>query len=135
MSTRTTSAVIAALSLSIGAVAAQEAKSGLELGKHEYQSKCAVCHGMSGRGEGPRAESLARMPPDLTTYARRAGGGFPVQHAAAVIDGRAYYDRPRLMPVWGQYYTIEAPDAARSAQYTDLRIMALADYVATLQAQ
>ena len=130
--------IVAALGLAVAGAGAQEPRQGASLGKQEYQANCVPCHGASGRGEGPRAESLSRVPPDLTSYARRNGGTMPNQHARATIDGRAFHDKYRPMPAWVEYYTEEAaalPDSAVPGGYVDTRLSALVDYLATLQVQ
>lgn len=37
----------------------------VEQGKKLYESNCAACHGPSGRGNGPAAQSLNPPPPDI----------------------------------------------------------------------
>lgn len=37
----------------------------LELGRKKYDTYCAVCHGMSGQGDGPVAPKMALRPPTL----------------------------------------------------------------------
>ena len=75
-----------AVVLSSGAVLAQPTT---DLGKTEYYSKCAACHGLSGKGEGSFGEVLKVNMPDLTLIAKRNGGVFPVDRVKMAIDGRA----------------------------------------------
>ena len=39
-----------------------------------YTAYCAVCHGRTGRGDGPAAIELKTPPRDLATLARRHDG-------------------------------------------------------------
>jgi mono/diheme cytochrome c family protein len=129
-----------ALGVAVTVAAADEAKHGMDLGMQEYQANCAQCHALSGGGEGPRAESLGRVIPDLTSFADRHGGLYPAQLAWITIDGRSLDEgvqRHREMPVWGQEYRNEAlanPDYRAPESYAGERVGALVDYVATLQA-
>ncbi len=45
-----------------------------DLGKIEYQSKCASCHGSDAKGDGPLADQLKIGPADLTQLAKKNGG-------------------------------------------------------------
>ena len=38
-----------------------------ERGKSIYDSKCAICHGADGKGNGPAAASLSPSPKDFNT--------------------------------------------------------------------
>ena len=38
-----------------------------ESGKSLYENHCAVCHGNSGKGDGPVASALSKEPTNLTT--------------------------------------------------------------------
>jgi mono/diheme cytochrome c family protein len=104
-------------------------------GKELYQRFCASCHGASGRGDGPVADSLKIETPDITLAARRAGGKFPRERIVRIIDGRHILGAhgSRTMPVWGEdlgRLEIGNPDAERAARTV---IDRLADYVAQLQ--
>ena len=35
-------------------------------GKHIFRSRCAVCHGLNGHGDGPGAKALTPKPKDLS---------------------------------------------------------------------
>jgi cytochrome c553 len=52
-----------------------------------YKAYCAVCHGNSGRGDGPMAVSLKTKPPDLARIAARSGGAFPLAELRRIISG------------------------------------------------
>ncbi len=76
-----------------------------DAGNQLFRTFCASCHGTNGRGNGPLAEQLRRMPPDLTQFTRQNGGMFPSERVYRIIDGR---DVPshgdREMPVWGDVF-------------------------------
>jgi mono/diheme cytochrome c family protein len=110
----------------------------VDLGKREFDSKCAVCHGTDGKGGGPYAEQLKRALPDLTTMARRNGGVFPVSRTYEAIEGAGKGHGTRDMPVWGLDYTIQAAEALpelpyNQAVYVRTRIMALLEYLNQIQ--
>ena len=115
-----------------------------DLGKFEYESSCAICHGMEGKGDGPWPFATMGSPPvaDLTTLARRNGRRFPFQRVYETIDGRSPVRAhgPSDMPVWGSRYRTMNPDAYFEAPYDPdayvrTRILALTEYVYRLQAK
>lgn len=67
-----------------------------------FDENCAVCHGNSGRGDGPWSEGMTPKPADLTALSRANDGIFPMARILSVIDG---YDRTGLpgveMPEFG----------------------------------
>jgi mono/diheme cytochrome c family protein len=105
----------------------------IESGLYLYTAHCAVCHGKSGRGDGPLADQLRTVPADLTRLAARFGGRLPPEDVARVIDGR----RPLKghggldMPVWGDAFR------ERSEGYSEEkareRIRKLVGYLETIQ--
>jgi mono/diheme cytochrome c family protein len=117
------------------------AQPGMDLGKYEYQAKCASCHGISGKGDGPLRKVLAKAPSDLTTYAKRNGGTFPTQLAWQTIDGRPIESGAhgtREMPVWGQDFRREVirPEPGSTPEWLVAgRISALIDYLTSIQAK
>ena len=72
-------------------------------GKQMYNTYCATCHGLDGKGNGPAAIALKQGPTDLTTLSRSNGGKFPESHIYSVL--RFGVDTPahgsQDMPVWG----------------------------------
>jgi mono/diheme cytochrome c family protein len=99
-----------------------------DLGRTEYESSCAACHGKNGKGDGPVSGELRTQPPDLTLIAKKNGGVFPSDVLYRIIDGRrtirahGNYE----MPVWGSVF-LSPEEAARK------RIMAIIDYLKSIQ--
>jgi len=118
-----------------------------DMGKIEYQSRCAVCHGPDGKGNGPMASQLRTAPSDLTQISKKNGGVFPVSVVYEVIDGRQEVKAhgPRDMPVWGERYVPSlslSPKRAKSWKWADMpdpepiirtRILGLIDYLSRIQ--
>jgi mono/diheme cytochrome c family protein len=72
--------------------------SGAEL----YQQHCVVCHGDDLKGVGPNPPPY-RVPPDLSTLARRHDGKFLVAYVANVLRNGVTLPAhgPAEMPTWG----------------------------------
>jgi len=121
--------------------AEQQAPTKFDLGKREYDSKCAICHGSTGKGDGPYARWLNIKTPDLTTLAQRNHGMFPVLWVQEVIDGRRSFQAhgPSEMPIWGLDYLAKAResylDPYEAEAYVRARILALTEYIFRLQAK
>jgi mono/diheme cytochrome c family protein len=135
-STRLLIATVACALSSLAATAVAQPKA--DLGKREYDGKCAVCHGKDGKGGGPYAELLKRPLPDLTTLAKRNNGVFPVSRTYEVIEGAGPGHGTREMPVWGMDYSVQAveqlPDLPyNQAMFVRTRIMALLEYLNQIQ--
>ncbi|MCX8568112.1 MULTISPECIES: c-type cytochrome [Hyphomicrobiales] len=110
----------------------------MSYGKTEFLNSCAACHGSGGKGDGPLAAELRRVPTDLTLLAEKNGGEFPYRRVLATIDGR--YVVPghgeRDMPVWGQQFLLSdkriyGPDDGPVV--TQARIHELATFIESLQ--
>jgi len=115
----------------------------IEAGKQEYESMCASCHGVSGKGNGPQAQILPTQPADLTLLAKNNGGVFPARRIHGIIDGRneVAAHGPRTMPVWGRFFQVDVPDLPDDATGTvnfrettvANRIQVIIDYLSQLQ--
>lgn len=113
----------------------------VDLGKAEYTSNCAGCHGASGRGDGHFREFLKVPPTDLTKLTKASGGAFPAQRVYQVIDGRQAVRGHGTgdMPIWGADYTAQAAAlyghlwSYDPQAYVRARIGLLVDYVYRLQ--
>ena len=103
------------------------------LGRAEYETQCAACHGTGGRGDGPQSRELKLPIPDLGTLAQRHGGSFPADQVRRVIDGRQDIKghAGRQMPLWGQRYA--RAEGAASEAAVQQRVDALTEYLRTLQ--
>lgn len=79
----------------------------LDVGKVEYLSSCAACHGPDGKGKGPLSGELRTAPADLTIIAKENDGVFPVKEVYEIIDGSksVRVHGTREMPIWGFRYT------------------------------
>lgn len=86
-------------------------------GENVYMNNCAACHGALGKGDGPVAESLIKVPSNLTLLSKNNGGSFPETAIYQLIDGRRVvvtdegrsvetYHGPREMPIWGNTFRI-----------------------------
>ena len=139
-------AAILGAALTWGAVtfvypAEKQAPVRFDLGKREYDSKCAVCHGGAGRGDGPYAGLLNVKIADLTSLAQRNHGVFPVLRVYEVIDGRRNFQAhgPSEMPIWGLDYLARSRefsmDPFEAEAYIRTRILALTEYIYRLQAK
>ena len=137
MSARTLAVLVAgAFGLASVTLAADPPKPAF--GKDQFNARCASCHGVSGKGNGPVAKQIGTTVPDLTTYAKRNGGKFPVELAWMKIDGRPVsFDTERNMPVWGRDFRHEAianVDAkAKPESYVAAEIAAIVEYMKTIQ--
>jgi mono/diheme cytochrome c family protein len=101
-------------------------------GEGLYRMYCAVCHGRSGRGDGPAATELKTPPADLTTLARRHGGKFPEAYVTDVLKNGVKLPAHGTsdMPVWGPLFgTIGGTDQA----LVNIRITNLVTYLKSLQ--
>jgi len=104
-------------------------------GRDTYLRYCASCHGSEGRGDGPLAASLTRLPADLTQLAENNNGHYDERAVMSVIDGRRQVIEhgTRDMPVWGAIFEEEAQGEPYPAYYSLLKTRLLVDYLATLQ--
>jgi len=145
VSARTPSTVLltASLLLSAAVIMAQDAHKTIKKapaavtsaasGEEMFNTYCAVCHGKSGKGDGPAAPEFKTPPANLTLLATNNNGKFPAAHVAETIrtgprDAKAHGSRD--MPVWGNVFAAMG-DSAQVEQ----RVTNLTHYVETLQAK
>jgi mono/diheme cytochrome c family protein len=78
----------------------------LDVGKAEFQSSCASCHGTDGKGKGPVSAQLKVLPPDLTILAKNNNGVFPTNAIYETIYGSRTIAAhgTREMPIWGERF-------------------------------
>jgi mono/diheme cytochrome c family protein len=125
--------------LSVQTAGAALAQGKFDLGRREFESKCAACHGADGKGNGILKPYLNRSPTDLTTAARRNQGVFPIARFYETIEGGAVPAHGlRDMPVWGRDYRVEAGEYFGEVPYSPeayvrVRILSLIEYLSRLQ--
>lgn len=134
----------AVFALALGAGNAANAQ-GMSLGEFEYRNSCLQCHGADGKGDGPVAQYLRDKPPDLTVLKKNNGGVFQVDEIYKIIDGSSATQagvHGRDMPLWGERYRRRLKDdpdsyysSIEAAEYSGTRILALIEYLSTLQVE
>ena len=103
-------------------------------GKEMFREYCAVCHGVTGKGDGPAAAALKVRPTDLTQLAAKNGGKFDEAAVQYVIKGDANMPAAhgtKDMPVWGPIFEHMAHSDAQATT----RVFNLTKYVQALQAK
>lgn len=118
------------------------AENKVDIGKVEYDSACAACHGLTGKGDDAALKyELVKPVPDLTVLAKNNDGVFPVDLAYQIIDGRKEVKAhgSREMPVWGHAFNnqtslyFEQNPPYNSESVVRSRILALIEYLSRLQ--
>ncbi|MEW6331550.1 MAG: cytochrome c [Pseudomonadota bacterium] len=114
----------------------------IDIGKAEYEQKCTICHGPSGKGDGAYSVMLKKPASDLTTLSKKNGGVFPFAHVFETIEGTHELKAhgTREMPIWGREYRsskyyddyLHDPESDRS-YFARSRILALTEYIFRLQ--
>ena len=99
-------AAIKLLMTTIGVVGLSASAGAAEIdsGKAAYQSSCAPCHGMDGKGGGLLNVELGSKlsPPDLTILAKRNSGEFPTEAVSEIIEATSIAaNSTRQMPLLG----------------------------------
>src|SRR5262245_31875844 len=125
--------VAVALSLVCSSAGAQTIKTGTApriqslAGVDSFKAYCAMCHGDQGKGDGPAAAALKKVPADLTGIAKRHGGRFSATDVERVIAGTDVMNShgSREMPIWGPVFQALAP----SSEMVILRVNNLVEYI------
>jgi mono/diheme cytochrome c family protein len=90
----------------------------VDAGKAEYLSNCAPCHGSDGKGKGPLSSKLKAKPTDLTTFAKKNSGVFPLSAVYEAVDGRSATGSHATheMPIWGCRHTHSSISPTRTVK-------------------
>lgn len=107
-----------------------------DFGKREFETKCASCHGASGKGDGQMAKLLqGGQPPDLRSLAKGNAGIFPINRVYTSIEGvNVPGHGSRDMPVWGDEFRAKAGQGVYNPDvWVRIRILALIEYIMRLQ--
>jgi len=134
--------------LTAGFAAAAQAED-VDIGKSEFLSSCASCHGTDGKGRGPLSEQLKVPPSDLTMLTKSNDGVFPTNAVYETIDGSKTIPAhgTREMPIWGErfdpiinlphavdppYWKMAGPEQSPEV-VVRRRILAVIDYLGRIQ--
>ena len=92
---------------------------------------CAVCHGASGKGDGPAVAALKRAPGDITKLAAKNHGKFPDDRISVTIAGSSGITAhgTNEMPIWGDLFKSIGSDPA----IVRLRVANLTEYLKSIQ--
>ncbi|MGI9237964.1 MAG: c-type cytochrome [Woeseiaceae bacterium] len=106
-------------------------------GEDLYEELCAVCHGQSGKGDGPAISALKQVPTDLTALAARNNGEFPFEVVEQFVSGKARIAAHGTddMPIWGRAFEYTKPDwnRVRRIKFAQHRIHNIVEYIESLQ--
>ena len=136
------------IGLTAGFAAAAQAED-FDIGKSEFQSSCASCHGTDAKGKGPVSDQLKIPPPDLTMLAKNNNGVFPTNALYETIYGLKTIPAhgTREMPIWGErfnpivnvphnvdpfYWNMAGPERSPEV-VVRTRILAVIDYLSRVQ--
>ena len=120
-----------------------------DIGRSEFLSSCASCHGADGKGKGPVSEQLKVPPSDLTILAKNNNGVFPTNAVYETIYGSKTVPAhgTREMPIWGEqfnpiinlphavdpfYWRLAGPENSPEV-VVRTRILAVIDYLNRIQ--
>lgn len=122
--------------LALGACVIAGAPEPTPSGEQDFADFCAGCHGLSGKGNGELASTLARRPADLTLIARRNGGEFPTTQVMAKIWGYTGGKGSDVMPnfgplLGGELMPYDGGDGILTP--TPLRLVQIAEHLRKIQ--
>lgn len=87
-------------------------------GELEFQTSCAVCHGVDARGQGIMRKHLSVPPANLRHLSQQNGGTFPFWEIYRIIEGRGVVPGhgSRNMPIWGDRFRADAGGDGKAAE-------------------
>jgi len=135
-------------SFTAGFAAATQAED-FDIGRSEFQSSCASCHGTDAKGKGPVSDQLKIPPPDLTMLTKNNNGVFPTNAVYETIYGLKTIPAHGngVMPIWEErfnpiirlphnvdpfYWNMAGPEQSPEV-VVRTRILAVIDYLSRVQ--
>lgn len=106
-------------------------------GEDLYNELCAVCHGQSGKGNGPAVPALKQRPIDLTILKASHDNEFPREVLFEAIYGKNRISAHGTldMPIWGRAFEFTKPhwNRTKRIKFAKQRINNIVDYIESLQ--
>lgn len=105
------------------------------VGKKEFITYCASCHGSDGKGNGPVVNFLKRKPADLTQLSKTNNGAFPFERIYGVFDGTYVFSEHGTseMPIWGYKFIREAQQADEPSTTAKAKALDIILYIQLIQ--
>lgn len=107
------------------------------VGKPVYEDNCMVCHGRTGKGDGPMVTfGLLTVPAaDLTQLSKRNNGHFPFWKVYRIVDGQddVKGHGTRDMPIWGEEFRMDSGSSTMRQTEVRGQILSLVYYLQSLQ--
>ena len=105
------------------------------VGKKEFVTNCASCHGSDGKGNGPTVNFLKRKPADLTQLSKANDGAFPFERIYGVFDGTYVFSEHGTseMPIWGYKFIREAQKANEPNNTAKAKALDIILYIQVIQ--
>jgi mono/diheme cytochrome c family protein len=116
----------------------------VDVGKYEYEAHCAVCHGLSVKGDGIYVSQLktGTVMLNLTELSKKNNGVFPFARVYEIIDGRVLVKAHGTtdMPIWGREYMLKGTYERNAnpnfpEEFARGKVLALTEYIYRLQAK
>jgi mono/diheme cytochrome c family protein len=106
-------------------------------GDELFNKLCSVCHGTSGKGDGPAVSALKKGVPDLTVLAANNGGVYAHKTIENLIYGnfRTAAHGTIDMPAWGEQFMYARPGWSTFPRTVDARkrVQSLVAHIESLQ--
>lgn len=105
------------------------------VGKKEFVTYCASCHGSDGKGNGPVVNFLKQKPVDLTQLSKNNEGKFPFERIYGVFDGTYVLTEHGTseMPIWGYRFIREAQAADQPSVAAKAKALDIILYIQVIQ--
>ena len=105
------------------------------VGKKEFTTYCASCHGSGGKGDGPVVHFLKRKPIDLTQLSKNNGSNFPFDRIWGVFDGTYQFDEHGTseMPIWGYRFIRETQKDNEPSDAAKAKALNIILYIQVIQ--
>ena len=123
------------ISLTNAVAAKKEIDESSVVGKKDFITYCASCHGSGGKGDGPIVNYLLRKPIDLTQLSKNYGNVFPFDRVYGVFDGTYVFKEHGTseMPIWGHKFILEAKADNKPSDTAKAKVLDIILYIQVIQ--